>query len=124
MVFLIHGFQGMASNGSYSPTDQSAFSGALDWLDQNKKDYWVCTARDAIMYLKERDAASFKKISSDASSDTYSLTLNQSLTSNTLCKWDYTLSLRVPMQSGWSNMTVKQSDKELEFEEKDGYVYF
>ncbi|MBP5481245.1 MAG: glycoside hydrolase family 11 protein [Paludibacteraceae bacterium] len=124
MVFLIHGIQGRQANGSYSPTSADAFTGTLKWLDQNKSDYWVCTARDAIMYLKERDAASFKKVSSDASSDTYSLTLNSSLTSNTLCKWDYPLSVRVPMQSGWANMTVKQSDKELEFEEKNGYVYF
>ena len=124
MVFLIHGIQGRQANGSYSPTSADAFTGTLQWLNQNKSDYWVCTARDAIMYLKERDAASFKKVSSDASSDTYSLTLNSSLTSNTLCKWDYPLSVRVPMQNGWANMTVKQSDKELEFEEKNGYVYF
>ena len=124
MVFLIHGIQGRQANGSYSPTSADAFTGTLQWLNQNKSDYWVCTARDAIMYLKERDAASFKKIASDASSDTYSLTLNQSLTENKLCDWKYPLSVRVPMQSGWSNMTVKQSDKELEFEEKNGYVYF
>ncbi len=123
-VFLIHGFEGLAGNGSFSPTNQNAFTSTLQWLDQNKKDYWVCSARDAIMYLKERDNASFKKISSDASSDTYSLTLNSSLTSNTVCKWDYPLSLRVPAQDGWSDIKVTQSDNEIECTVSGGYVYF
>ncbi len=123
-VFLIHGIQGYAGNGSYSPTDQSAFTGTLSWLNQNKKDYWVCTFRDAIMYFKERDNASFKKISSDATSDTYTLTLNSSLTSNTLCKWDYPLSVRVPVQDGWSDIKVTQSDNEIECSVSGGYVYF
>ena len=124
MVFLIHGIQGYAGGGSYSPTSQDAFTQTLSWLKQNESDYWVCTARDAIMYLKERDNASFKKIASDASGDTYSLTLSQDLTQNTLCEWKYPLSVRVPMQDGWSNITVKQKDEELDFEEKNGYIYF
>jgi len=124
VVFLIHGIQDLQMQGGYSPTNQNAFTGTLQWLNTNKKDYWVCTARDAIMYLKERDNATLKKISSDNTSDTYSLTLNASLTSNTLCNWDYPLSIRVPMQDGWANIRVTQNDDELEFEEKDGFIYF
>ncbi|MBR4840400.1 MAG: polysaccharide deacetylase family protein [Paludibacteraceae bacterium] len=121
MVFLIHGIQGYEGNGSYSPTSQDAFTGTLKFLNDHKKDYWVCTARDAIMYLKERDNAKFEKKGGDASSDVYTLTVSLD---TKLCNWDYPLSVRVPMQDGWANLTVTQDEKELEFEEKDGYVYF
>ena len=123
-VFLIHGIQGRQASGSWSPTNADALTGALSWLNDRKTDYWVCTARDAIMYLKERDNATLKKISSDNSSDTYSLTLNSSLTSNKLCEWNYPLTIRVPKQDGWANIKVSQSGNDLEFEEKGDYIYF
>ncbi|MEE1258902.1 MAG: glycosyl hydrolase family 8 [Paludibacteraceae bacterium] len=121
MVFLIHGIQGREANGSYSPTSPDAFTGTLQWLNQNKKDYWVCTARDAIMYFKERDNSKFQKKSGDSSSETY--TLSHSLDTK-LCKWDYPLSVRVPMQDGWSDLKVTQDEKEIEYDILDGYVYF
>lgn len=121
MVFLIHGIQGRQANGSYSPTSPDAFTGTLQWLNQNKKDYWVCTARDAIMYFKERDNSKFQKKSGDSSSETY--TLSHSLDTK-LCKWDYPLSVRVPMKDGWSDLKVTQDEKEIEYDILDGYVYF
>ena len=121
MVFLIHGIQGYQGNGSYSPTSPDAFTGTLQWLNEHKNDYWVCTARDAIMYLKERDNAKFQKKSGDSSSETYSLTVNLD---KKLCNWDYPLSVRVPMQDGWSDLKVTQDEKEIEFDVVDGYVYF
>ncbi len=123
MVFLIHGFDKNHS-GDYSVTHESAFEGAVDFLKNNKSTYWTCTFRDACMYIQERKNATFKKIAGDNSSETYSLTLSSSLTSNKVCNWDYPLSLRVPMQDGWANIKVTQNDEELEFEEKNGYVYF
>ena len=117
-VFLIHGISGYAGNGSYSPTDQNAFTGALSWLDQNKKDYWVTTFRDACMYIKERDNATFKKVSDGK----YSLTLNSSLTSNKLCDWNYPLSVRVPASG--SSASVKQGGKVIDCTVSGGYVYF
>ncbi len=123
MVFLIHGFDKNHS-GDYSVTHESAFEGAVDFLKNNKSTYWTCTFRDACMYIQERKNATFKKIAGDNSSETYSLTLSASLTSNKVCNWDYPLSLRVPMQDGWANLTVTQNDETLDFEEKNGYVYF
>lgn len=121
MVFLIHGIQGRQANGSYSPTSPDAFTGTLQWLNQNKKDYWVCTARDAIMYFKERDNSKFQKKSGDSSSETYTLT--HSLDTK-LCDWKYPLSVRVPMKDGWSDLKVTQDEKEIEYDILDGYVYF
>ena len=123
MVFLIHGFDKNHS-GDYSVTHESAFEGAVDFLKNNKSTYWTCTFRDACMYIQERKNATFKKIAEDNSSETYSLTLSASLTSNKVCNWDYPLSLRVPMKDGWANLTVTQNDETLDFEEKNGYVYF
>ncbi len=123
VVFLIHGIQGYESF-SYSPTSDTTFLSVLLWLQQNKSTFWVTTMRDAIMYIKERNSAKFTKYSENASRVTYKLTLPTALTSNTLCNWDYPLSLRVPLPSGWSDATVKQNSKTIESEIKDGKVYF
>ncbi|MCQ2218522.1 MAG: glycosyl hydrolase family 8 [Paludibacteraceae bacterium] len=124
VVFLIHGISGMEASGSYSPTDQKAFTGTLDYLSQNESSYWVTSFRNACMYIKERDNSTLKKVGGDSSSDTYSLTLNTQLSNNKICKWNYPLSIRVPMQDGWANIKVTQNDQEIESEVSGGYVYF
>ncbi|MCQ2194102.1 MAG: glycosyl hydrolase family 8 [Paludibacteraceae bacterium] len=124
VVFLIHGISGMEASGSYSPTDQRAFTGTLDYLSQNESSYWVTSFRNACMYIKERDNSTLKKVGGDSSSDTYSLTLNTQLSNNKICKWNYPLSIRVPMQDGWTNIKVTQNDQEIESEVSGGYVYF
>ena len=125
VVFFLHGFQGYENNQySPSPTNEITFSKTLQSLQQNKSTFWVTTMRDAIKYIQERKSASFTKYSQDASSVTYKLTLPTSLTSNTLCNWDYPLSLRAPLPSGWSDVTVKQNSKTIESKIKDGKVYF
>ncbi|MBR5929791.1 MAG: polysaccharide deacetylase family protein [Prevotella sp.] len=124
VVFHLDGIKGISGGGTYTPTNQDAFLGTLDWLQQNKSTYWVTTMRDAIKYIQERNYATFVKYSQEASSVTYKLTLPTSLTSNTLCNWDYPLSLRVPLPSGWSDATVKQNNKTIASEIKAGKVYF
>lgn len=125
VVFLIHGIEGYAEKDiSYSPTSQTAFNGALSYLNKNENTYWVCTFRDAIMYAKERDNSNLVKISSDDKSVTYSLTKSGSIKNSSICGYDYPLSVRVPIQDGWSDVSVKQSGKELASEVKNGYVYF
>ena len=124
VVFHLDGIKGISGGGTYTPISQDAFIQTLDWLQQNKRTFWVTTMRDAVMYIKERNGASFTKYSENASRVTYKLTLPTSLTSNTLCNWDYPLSLRVPLPSGWSDVTVKQNSKTIESEIKDGKVYF
>jgi hypothetical protein len=77
--------------------------------------------RDVAMYIKERDNATFKKTAQDASTITYSLTLELD---KTLCNWDYPLSLRVPMPNEWTKVTVSQNGMILDSNIKDGKVYF
>ena len=120
VVFIIIGFDGI-DNGFFSPLNQSAFTGTLNWLDNNKSTYWVGTMRDVAMYIKERDNATFKKTAQDASTITYSLTLELD---KTLCNWDYPLSLRVPMPNEWPKVTVSQKGMILDSYIKDGMVYF
>lgn len=118
-VLLIHGIQGMQANGSYSPLAQDAFKGSLDFLNQNKSTYWVATFRDAILYIKERNAASFKKTAESDSEVSYTLTDN--LDDNT---YNYPLSVKVPVPDGWSDFIVTQNEEEIEFSISGDEVYF
>jgi len=120
VVFLIHGVQDKTGSGSYSPTNQDAFTGTLNWLNQNKKDYWVGTMRDVAMYIQERDHASFSLKEQNASAITYSLTAE---IESTVCNWDHPLSLRVPAPA-WTDVAVTQGTQLLESETKDGFIYF
>lgn len=119
-VFLIHGFSQRQANGSYSPTSESAFTGTLSWLDQNRSTYWVATFRDAIKYIKERDNATIKETSSTASEITYSLTDNLD---NDI--YDYPLSIRVSIPDGWDEGAVAfQNDEEIPVKIEGNYIYF
>lgn len=124
VVFLIHGISGKEASGSWSPTNQGAFTGSLDYLDDNKSDYWVTTFRDACMYIKERDNTTITKISSTTTSETYNITLGSNLANSSICKFDYPLSIRTDLPDGWSDVVVTQSDKEVESSVSGGKIYF
>ena len=118
-VLLIHGIQGMQANGSYSPLGQDAFKGSLDFLNQNKSTYWVATFRDAILYAKERDKASFVKTAESNTEISYSLTDN--LEDGI---YNYPLSLKVPVPDGWGELVVSQNGEVIEHSVSGNAVYF
>ena len=115
-VFLIHE---MKEGSYYSPTDVDAFEGALSYASTNDSKIWVARFCDAIMYAKERDAATVTVTAKDDKSVTLSLTDN--LDDNT---YNYPLSLRYPLPDGWSDVSVAQNDEELTSSVSDGYIYF
>jgi hypothetical protein len=118
----LFGFSGLRNgNANYSPTNQNAFRETLYWLDQNKKDCWVATLRDAIMYVQERKASYLQKKASDNYSQTWKLIHNLD---QTLCNWDYPLSIEIPLPASWTAVKVIQGDKKIDAEVKNGNVYF
>lgn len=122
VVFLTHGFSGK-SNGSatYSPTDINAIDGALKWAKDNDSQIWITTMCNAAMYIKERNASKFVKTTSTDSSITYTLTHK---IADTVCEYQYPLSVRVPAPEGWEEIKVTQKDADLKYEIKDGKIYF
>ncbi len=122
VVFGLFGFSDLRNGyANYSPTNQNAFTETLYWLDQNKKDCWVATLRDAIMYVQERKASYLQKKASDNYSQTWKLIHNLD---QTLCNWDYPLSIEIPLPASWTAVKVIQGDKKIDAEVKNGNVYF
>lgn len=108
-------------SGDYSPTDLNAIKGALAWAKQNDSTIWITTFRNAVMYIKERKAATIKKTGSDGSSVTYKLSHT---IADGVCRYDYPLSIRVSVPDGWKTVKVSQNNKEIGSDIKDGWIYF
>ena len=116
VVFLVHELD----NGSgYSPLSSSVLSSVLSYVYDNDSKIWLTTFRNAILYSKERNAATITQISSSSTELVYSLTDN--LDNDT---YNYPLSIRVAMPDGWSDVVATQSDAEIESSVSDGYIYF
>ncbi|MBN2805411.1 MAG: polysaccharide deacetylase family protein, partial [Prolixibacteraceae bacterium] len=54
-VFLLHGID---NDGGYSSLSSDVMRKSLEFLDQNREDYWVATFVDVVRYLRQRDAVS------------------------------------------------------------------
>lgn len=120
VVFLSHGLSGK-DMGTYSPTDINAINGALQWAYQNNRDIWVTSLCNATMYCKERQATQVKVVSEYANIATLSLKHH---IAESICNYSYPLSLRVKKPEEWSNVEIKQGDKLLDAEIRDGSIYF
>jgi uncharacterized protein YjdB len=122
VVFVTYGIKDQKNGpASYSPTDLSVLDGTLSWAKENDRDVWVAPLRDVAMYVQERKASNIVKVSSDQSSITYRLTHK---IANDISKFDYPLSIRCPIPSGWDNVYVRQGSKQLETTTYNGKVYF
>ena len=122
VAFMTHGFSGKSNgNATYSPTDLNAIEGALKWAQQNDSEIWITTMCNAAMYIKERKASKFVKSTSDDKSVTYTLTHSLA---DEVCEYQYPLSVRVPAPEGWEEIEVTQNDAKLEYEIKEGKIYF
>lgn len=115
-VLLIHEI----NNGSgYSPLSSTVVDETLQYLKNNDSYYWVTTFGNAICYIKERNAASLTEVSNTNSKITMTVTDNLD---NSL--YNYPLSLRRTLPSGWTDVTVTQNGKEVESSISNGYIYF
>ncbi|MDR1761668.1 MAG: T9SS type A sorting domain-containing protein [Bacteroidales bacterium] len=115
-VFLIHEI----NNGSgYSPLESTVLGSTLDYIKQNEPTYWVTTFRNAILYSKERDAATIKELTKTDTEITVSLTDN--LADAT---YKYPLSIRTALPEGWENITATQGTNDIDVRVEGGYIYF
>lgn len=115
-VFLIHELD----NGSgYSPLSSSILNEVLSYLKTNNSNYWVNTFGNVIRYSKERNAGKISELTNTASSITMTVTDNLD---NSL--YNYPLSLRRTLPSGWTSVTVTQGSKSTEATVSNGYIYF
>ena len=119
VMFLTHGLDGKTNgNATYSPTQLSAISGALQWANQNDKDIWVAPMGFVAMYIKERNKS---KAEATSSGGNITVKLTHSIKDN-VSNYDYPLSLRVKYSGSTANVT--QAGAKLESKIDGGYVYF
>ena len=101
LVLLIHGID---SDGGYSPLPSTVLTGAVQYLDTNKNNFWVATFVNVACYIKERDDVS---VSETTVTDTaITLAVTDTL-DNTI--YNYAVTLRRPLPAGWASAAVTQN---------------
>lgn len=122
VVFLTHGLTGKQNGAAtYSPTDLGEIESTLLWAKQHDSEVWVTSMCNAAMYIKERNASKITEKSSTVKAVTYTLTHE---IADSICKYQYPLSVRVPLTDGWSLVEVKQGSEKLDSKIEDGMIYF
>ncbi len=101
-VYLHHGLDGSHSMS----TNSNDLKSHLSYLNQKRSTIWCETFGNVALYIKERDAAKVTVTSSDDKS--IKLTVTDNLENST---YNYPLSLRTELPSGWTNPTVTQNSK-------------
>lgn len=105
-VEMHHGI-GADSHG-WATTNLDEVKKHLEYLDTKRSTIWVETFGNVARYIKERDAAKITATSPD--DKTIKITLTDNLTDSI---YNYPLSLRCEMPSGWTNPTVTQNSKTM-----------
>ena len=124
VCFLTHGFTDK-TNGSatYSPTDLDELRKTLEWVQKHDDEIWVAPLGYVAMYIKERKASHLEPVETTDSCVKYSLTHTLHEEGSDLY-YNYPLSIRVPLPEGLNKPAVNQCENILDYEIKDGYVYF
>lgn len=105
VVFLIHAID---NESGYSPTSSTQLKGTLDYLNQNSSKFWVSTFSNVTRYIKERNNALIKEISTKDSVIT--LTVTDTL-DNTV--FNLPLTIRRVLPQEWSSVTATQNGKTI-----------
>ncbi len=109
-VYLLHGMSPVNQGESnYSQTSPSALKECLEHLDKNRTEVWVETFGNVARYIKERNAATVKEISS--STDKIVVSVTDDLPDSI---FNFPLSIRRPMPDNWETVFVLQNDKQIE----------
>jgi len=106
-VFLIHGID---NDGGYSSLDSKVLRESLDFLDQNREQYWVSTFVNVVRYIRERNGA--KVTQTDSTNYSYQLSVTDEL-DNEIYNQPLTIRRHLPAQ--WSsNVVVTQNGVEAD----------
>jgi hypothetical protein len=93
---------------SWAVTSLDAMKSHLSYLDKNRSKIWIETFGNVARYIKERDAAKVTPKSSTSSS--YTITVTDNLSDDI---FNFPLSIRCEMPSGWSTANVTQNSKDV-----------
>jgi peptidoglycan/xylan/chitin deacetylase (PgdA/CDA1 family) len=97
MIFIYHGVKDKS-------TDRPLFV----WLAENKQHFWFASFAEASLYGQQRDTATLKVTDKDASKVVFSL--NDKLDD---AVFDYPLTVKVHLPSGWTGAAAEQEGKSV-----------
>ena len=105
-MYLLHGID---DDGGYSPLTSTILQESLDYLDARRSTYWVSNMLNVVKYIKERDDVSVTEVSNQGNSITVQVT-------DTLdnAVYNYPITIRRPLPTGWSAATVKQGGQPVD----------
>jgi len=108
--WLVWCHHGVGNDGhGYSNTNTDALKSNLEYLATNRNKIWTESFGNVARYIKERDAASVTK--KDSTDKGITLSVTDNLPDST---YNYPLSIRRPLPTGWTKVVVKQGAKEVE----------
>jgi oligosaccharide reducing-end xylanase len=104
LVYLIHGID---NDGGYSPLASDTLKLSLKYLKENDNLFWVNTFGNVARYIKERNCVSVTETL--VTETDISLALTDTLRNN---EWyNYPLTIRRSLPSGWTSASVTQNGK-------------
>ncbi len=116
LVWLIHGID---DDAACCPIDSQLLEANLDHVTADPSKWWVETFGNVSRYIQERDTSTITVVSEEAKSIT--LRLTHELDNEV---FNYPLSLRRPMPSGWIDAAVTQNGDAVPSEIVDGKLVF
>jgi peptidoglycan-N-acetylglucosamine deacetylase len=105
-VFLIHAIDG---DSGYSPLSSTILRQSLQYLDARRSTFWVATFANVVRYIRERNDVSIAETSNTGGTITLQVTdtLNDTI-------YNYPLTIRRPLPSGWSAVHITQDGHSVE----------
>jgi oligosaccharide reducing-end xylanase len=104
-VYLIHALD---NDNGYSPLPSSVLQSSVNYMDANRSTFWVQTFGNVVRYIRERNAVNVAETGSTSTTLTVSVTdsLDNSI-------YNFPVTIRRPLPSGWSSATASQGGKDL-----------
>jgi oligosaccharide reducing-end xylanase len=104
-VYLIHALD---ADSGYSPLSSAVLQASVNYMSTNQNKFWVETFGNVVRYIKERNASSVTEASNSGDAITLQVTNNLD---NTI--FNYPITIRRPLPSGWPAAVVSQNGKSL-----------
>jgi peptidoglycan/xylan/chitin deacetylase (PgdA/CDA1 family) len=105
-VYLLHGVD---NDGGWSSVTSEILRETLQYLSDNRNDFWVGTFGNVVRYIKERNAASVRELSIQDSSITVEVTdtLDNEI-------FNYPISIRRALPQDWASVTATQNGQPVD----------
>ena len=104
-VYLIHAID---SDSGYSPLPSAVLQASVNYMDTNRSTFWVETFGNVVRYIRERNASSV--VETTNSGNRIVLQVTNSLNS---AIYNYPVTLRRPLPSGWPAATASQNGRPI-----------